>query len=109
MELLSSIYRAFRYSRITKSPRKLAILSRYRNLDHRALAISPTHQLVLSGTQVEVESPQRRFLLQGLSLAVDLKKKLAAQITENEQNQLVLKVAGVNLLITCWEELYIAH
>lgn len=109
MELLSSLYRAVRYSRITKSPRKLAILSRYRNLDHGALAISPSRQLVLSGTQVEVESPERQFLLQGLSLAGDLQEKLAAQITENDQNQLVLNVAGVNLLITCWEELYIAH
>lgn len=109
MELLSSLYRAVRYSRITKSPRKLAILSRYQNLDHRSLAISPTRQLVLSGTKVEVESPERRFLLQGLSLAGDLQEKLAAQITENDQNQLVLSVAGVNLLITCWEELYIAH
>jgi len=109
MELLSSLYRAVRYSRITKSPRKLAILSRYRNLDHKALAISTTHKLVLSGTQVEVESPTRRFLLQGLSLAGDLKEKLAAQFTEDDQDQIVLNVAGVNLLITCWEELYIAH
>jgi FkbM family methyltransferase len=109
MELLASLYRAIRYSRITKSPRKLAILARHRNLDHTALAISPTHQLVLSGTQVEIESAQRQFLLQGLSLAADLKEKLAARITENDQKQVVLNVAGVNLVLTCWEELYIAH
>jgi FkbM family methyltransferase len=109
MKALNTLYRALRYIRITKSPRKLAFLARYPDVDTHLISENNIGTLIISGTDVGIESSEREFLLRGLGFLKDLVQKAGARIGCAEDGGVILTVAGVNLRLECWEELFIAH
>jgi len=109
MTLFSRIYRAFCYASFTLSPRQLARLSRYRDLSSSQLSTDRQGRLVISGTEVEVESADRMFLLKGITLLDELRRCSGAKLEVDDRNRVVMVVHGVRLLLKCWEELFIAH
>jgi FkbM family methyltransferase len=109
MILLKRLYRALRYSRITLHPEKLAKLSLYRDLPFDQIVLNEKGRLVISGTNIELESFNRRFLLEGLSLVSDLRRCSGAIFEADGENRVVITVRGISLFLTCWEELFIAH
>lgn len=106
---LKRIYRALRYTRITLHPEQLAKLSVYRDLPVDQLALNEKGRLVISGTNVDLQSSSRRFLLEGINLVRDLCRCSGAVFEADGQNRVIINVRGVRLFITCWEELFIAH
>ena len=84
-------------------------MSIYRDLPFDQIALNANGRLVISGTNVELQSSNRRFLLEGLSLVGDLRRCSGAVFEADHENTVILTVRGVRLALTCWEELFIAH
>jgi FkbM family methyltransferase len=66
-------------------------------------------RLVLSKTDVDIESYDRCFLLKGISLVDDLRRLSGAQFEIGERDRVIMTTHGVRISLTCWEELFIAH
>jgi len=109
MQCLKRLYRACRYTQITADPRQLAFLSRYRDITSATIAVNKKGRLVLLGSDVGVESQDHHFLLQGITLVEELRRCSGAEFNVDDKNRVVLTVHGVQLVLTCWEELFIAH
>jgi FkbM family methyltransferase len=109
MHCLKRLYRALRYARITANPRLLALLSHYRDITLGTVAINADGSLALFGSAVGVESQDRHFLLEGVALADDLRRCSGASFEVDDKNRVLLTAHGVRLVLTCWEELFIAH
>ncbi len=109
MNFLRYLYRALRNSRITLNPRSLAELSRYSGISRNQVTVNKDGCLVISGTDVKVNSADRRFLLQGISLVDELRRCSGAVFEVDGNNTVILTVHGVRLAVKDWEELFIAH
>jgi FkbM family methyltransferase len=109
MTALLRLYRGAKYSRITLRPGELAALSLHRELSPGRVERGVSGALVIPGTRVELLKPGRDFLLAGITLVDDLRRCAGGVFSTNSGGEVLLEVGGVKLLLTCWEELYIAH
>jgi FkbM family methyltransferase len=109
MELFTRCYRALRYRKITKSLKLLAILSKYRDVQSENVTVNESGRLVIRDTNVEIDKIERRFLLQGIQLLDDLRRRASAILTSDKDGRIILHVCGVKVILRCWEELFIAH
>jgi FkbM family methyltransferase len=85
------------------------MLSKYRGLSSKYIQVNEQKRLVITGSNVDVESSARGFLLKGAQLAEELRRCSGAVFEIDENKRVVLRVHGVRLALTCWEELFIAH
>lgn len=109
MNILTRCYRAFRYRKITKSPRLLVFLSKFRDIGSDNVAIGADGQLVVPGTHVALGTKDREFLLQGITLMEDLQRGVQAKVSANAKGRVIIDACGVKVIVDCWEELFIAH
>jgi len=109
MEFVTRCFRAFRYRKIVWSPRLLAILSSYRDIRDGDVGISKEGRLTIAETDVAVDTEERQFLLQGIQLISDLRQRAGAGVSTDRNGRVVINTSGVNIIVDCWEELFIAH
>jgi FkbM family methyltransferase len=109
MSPIHRLYRIAQYSKLTRSPSALKILSKYPGLELSVLeARNRGSEIVLRGTEVETTSSGRQFLLRGSDCVWRLMREANASFRLAEDGVL-LEVSGVKLLLQFWEELYIAN
>jgi FkbM family methyltransferase len=109
MELFARCFRAIRYRKIVKSPRLLAILSKYRDIRKEHVAVNSAGRLILCDTNVEVDTKERRFMLQGVQLLDDLRRRAGVGVGTDRNGRVILDASAVKIIVDCWEELFIAH
>ncbi|MFZ4542333.1 MAG: FkbM family methyltransferase [Rickettsiales bacterium] len=108
MDFFYRLLRAFRYAGLTLKPKHLKLLSAYRDVPAGSLDVD-RGELVLAGTNVQIEWGSNEFMLRGISLVNDLRRAQGATFTSSGPNEVLLDCAGFKLLICDWEELFIAH
>ena len=109
MSILARAYRVLRYAGVTKSPRQLLELSRYRDIRPDGVAKDRHGCLVICGTDVAVDGGVNQFLLRGFPLVDDLLRRGRGKLSSDAGPGVVLEIGGVRLRLSCWEELFIAH
>lgn len=103
---LFRLYRVLRCLRLTRSPSALKVLSRHPKLELAAFE-ARGGRIYIRGTEVEVTSEARQFLLRGSDCILRLMAECQA-VFRTAQDGVELEVQGVRLLLENWEELFIA-
>ena len=105
------LLRCFRYARLSAHIRLLLHLSRFGGLSKENIEVGLNGDVYIRGTKVDVNAnyPSRHFLLEGIGLCTDLIQRSDSSLSINCSNEIVLHVRGVFLVLSNWQELYIAH
>lgn len=109
MKFLSRFYRGLTCLQLTKSVRHIGLICGHNNVVIERLAINKSGELSIKETDVTIVSGKTDFLLSGLSLVQDLQSRTDTSFSMHGEGQVLLTVGSVKLLISCWEELFIAH
>ncbi len=105
---LLRLYRAAKCLKISKSPSRLAQLSRFPKLDLSILETrSERPGIFLKGTLVEATARNAEFLLRGSEQVARLLHEAGGRFSPLPDGTL-LEVAGLKLKLQTWEELFIA-
>jgi FkbM family methyltransferase len=109
MDCLNRLYRGLKCLKLTKSVQQIRLLSKYNNLNVERLVLNQSGELSVKETDITIVCGKTDFLLNGLTLVHDLQSRIDARFTNHAGGQVLLTVGGVRLLLSCWEELFIAH
>jgi FkbM family methyltransferase len=101
------LFRALRFAGLTLRHRHLRFLSVYRDVSASSLAVDHG-ELVLAGTNITLKRGENDFMLRGISLVDDLRRR-GVSFAALRPNEVLLECGAIKLLICDWEELYIAH
>lgn len=102
------LYRALRYTRISKNPATIRTLSRFPKLDFSVFEPGRNGaRLLLQGTDIDPTAPHCQFLLRGSDCVRRLLSEAKATL-KNLPDGVLLETGGVKLKLQCWEELFIA-
>jgi FkbM family methyltransferase len=109
MEFVNRLYRGLKCLKLTRSVQHIRLLSKHSNLNIERLALNRRGELSVKETDITLVFGKTDFLLSGLSLVRDLQSRPDTSFTMYGEGQVLLTVGDVKLLVSCWEELFIAH
>jgi FkbM family methyltransferase len=107
--LCKRIYRIYFLLKKTRSPRLLLLLSKFRELDFYRIEVSSEAKVMIKGTNVDLSPSSRHFLLEGFSLLVYLLDCCKAELTQDKDGRVLMRVKQVSFYLKSWQELFIAH
>jgi hypothetical protein len=109
MDVLLRFLRALQYSRLTRQPRALTLLSQFRGLTSENVDIHPRGAARIRGTNIDVRDPRRHFLLRGIDLVTSLIRDCEARLMEEEGGTIHLNIEDVRLVLENWEFVFANH